>query len=238
MTTALARRFRAQLSNTGLDGSWIDFKGLNDLNVPVVPNKQSDADYDTDGWDSFGITMQAWTATLKALRKTNAGVFDTAQEMARARRGKFGDDSMIYFRYFDRNGAPEAYRGRAIVEYNQSKTGVADWDEVTVTLTGSGALVPIANPGVAAVAPVIISAVTQDGTNPGTGSLLKLTGSGFAGITAAAAVKVGASNATGYNVVSDSVIILVTPSGSAGDTTASVTNSVGVSNLLPITRQA
>jgi len=222
MPTALARRFKVDVSLNGT--TWLPFRGINDLNPPITPNLQAADDYDSDGWNAFEKTMQSWVLTIKALRKTTAGVFDAGQELVRGQQLGFGENARVYVRWYDRNGAPEAYSGRAIVGWVPSKTGVADLDEVTVTLTGDGVLSPITNPGTATVVPDVTSA-TPSGV--AVGGQVSISGSGFTSTVPTTGVKFGATNATSWVVISDNLIVAVMPTGSAGATTITVTNSVG-----------
>jgi hypothetical protein len=79
MATALARRFKVDVSADGT--TWVPLKGINDLNPAISPTLVGSDDYDTNGWGSFEKTMQGWILTIKALRKTVAGVFDAGQEL-------------------------------------------------------------------------------------------------------------------------------------------------------------
>ena len=233
MTTALARRFKVDVSTDGT--TWLPLKGINDLNPPITPNRQPANDYDSNGWNSFEKTMQSWALTIKALRKTVAGVFDAGQELVRAAQLQFGDSGRVYVRWYDRNGAPEAFSGRAIVGWAPSKTGVADLDEVTITLTGDGILTAITNPYAAAAVAVITSATPSA---VAVGGQVQINGSGFIGTIATTGVKFGATNATSWIVVSDNVIIAVMPTGSAGAANIVVTNAAGPSTALSYTRGA
>ena len=233
MSTALARRMKLQVSADGT--TWLDFKGINDLNAPITPNLQAADDYDTNGWSAFEKTMQSWVVTAKARRPTTAGVFDAGQELVRSRQLGFDDAARIYVRWFDRNGAAEAFQGRAIVGWVASKTGVADLDEVTATFTGDGILTPITNPGVAAAAPVVTNATP---TGAGTGALVTISGTGFAGTVATTGVKFNAVNATSWSVVSDNTIVATVPTGAAGVGNIIVTNTVGASAAYAYTRAA
>lgn len=233
MATALARRFKVDVSTNGT--TWVPLKGINDLNPPISPTLQPADDYDTDGWNGFEKTMQSWILTIKALRKTVAGVFDPGQELVRAAMLGFGDAARVYVRWYDRNGAPEAFSGRAIVGWVPSKTGVADLDEVTITLTGDGALASIANPYAASAVPVVLSA-TPSGAS--VGQLVTITGTGFIGTVPTTGVKFAAVNATSWSVVSDNVIVAVVPAGSAGSAPIIVTNGAGASAAFPYTRGA
>lgn len=232
MTTALARRFKVDVSADGT--TWVNLKGIDDLNPAISPNLVGSDDYDTNGWSSFEKTMQGWVLTIKALRKTIAGVFDPGQELVRGRQLNFGDTARIYVRWYDRNGAPEAFSGLALVGWVPSKTGVADLDEVTITLTGDGTLTQITNPYSAAAIPVLISASPS---GVAAGGIVQIVGTGFIGTVPTTGVKFAAVNATSWIVVSDNLIVAVMPAGSAGSAAITVTNAAGASNpTLPYTR--
>jgi hypothetical protein len=222
MTAALARRFKVDVSLNGT--TWVNFKGINDLNPPITPNLQAADTYDTDGWSAFEKTMQAWLLTIKALRQQTAGVFDAGQELVRGQQLGFEDAARIYVRWYDRNGAPEAYMGRAIVGWVPSKTGVADLDEITVTLTGDGVLTSITNPYAATAVPVITSILPA---GKGAGQAVTIFGSGFTGTVPATGVKFGGTNATDFSVVNDGQITAVLPAGAAATITVLVTNAAG-----------
>ncbi|MCP1414407.1 phage tail tube protein [Paenarthrobacter sp. A20] len=233
MSASLARRFKLDVSGDGTN--WLPFKGMTDFAPTENPTTQSTADYDSDGFDSFEKTLTGWQLVAKANRKVNAGVFDPGQELVRARQFKFGDEARIWVRWYDRNGAPEARSGRALVEWNQSKTGVADIEEVTATFKGDGALEDIDNPHEDADTPVIASA-TPSGAAAGT--TVTIQGANFTGTVPTTGVKFGATNASNWQVISDSLISAVVPAGSAGAANIVVTNAEGASTAFPYTRGA
>ena len=229
--SALARRFQIDVSSDGT--TWTQLLGVTDFNPQITPNMQDSSTYDSDGWGSSEITMNKWSLAIKVLRQTSGGVFDPGQELVRARVAQFGDNARIYVRYYDNSGAPEAYSGRAIVEFNRSKTGVSDLDEASITLTGDGALTPITNPFAPSVVPTILSASPSGAA---AGAQVEITGSGFTGTVATTGVKFGGVNASSWLVLSDSVIVAVMPAGSAGAANIVVTNATGASAAFSYTR--
>jgi hypothetical protein len=70
------------------------------------------------------------------------------------------------------------------------------------------------------------------------GGQVQITGNGFTGTVVTSGVKFNAINATSWIVVSDSLIIAVMPTGTAGSAPIIVTNTAGASNALPYTRGA
>ncbi|WEV41639.1 hypothetical protein OZX57_06515 [Bifidobacterium sp. ESL0682] len=170
MTIALARRFKVEISKDGT--TWNPLNGLTDFNPKFDPTLQDANDYENEGWGSKEITMNTWSLECKANRIITANRFDEGQELCRKCVGKFGEDARLYVRWYDRNGMPEAHQGRAIVGYTQSKTGVADLEEVSITFTGDGVCEEIDNPAASSPAPSspstpsTESAVSGDGTTP------------------------------------------------------------------------
>lgn len=231
--SALARRFRIDVSSD--NATWLQVKGVTDFNPQITPKLQDSSTYDTNGWGSSEITMNEWKVDLTILRQTVGGVFDPAQELIRARVAQFGAAARVYVRWYDINGAPEAFSGYAIVEWNRSKAGVPDLDEAKVSLTGDGALASITNPGVAPGIPVVLSALPTAQT---VGKTVTITGSSFTGTVVTSGVKFGAVNSSDWQVVSDSVIVAVVPAGSAGAANIVVTNAAGASTALSYTRGA
>ena len=233
MSTALARRFKFQVSAD--NSTWLNVAGITDLSPNENATIVAADDYDTDGYEAKEKTMTGWKVVVKANRKTNVGVFDPGQELIRTTRFQFGDLARLYCRWYDRTGVPEAYSGRSLVDWQQSKTGIADLEEVTATFTGDGILAPIATPYVASAVPVV-SAATPSAV--AVGGQVSITGNGFTGTVATTGVKFGAVNATSWVVVSDSLIVAIMPTGTAGSAPIVVTNAAGASNALPYTRGA
>jgi hypothetical protein len=233
MSVSLARRFKVDVSTDGT--TWLPFKGMQDFSPKENSTTQSTATYDNAGYDSFEKTLTAWEVTIKANRPTTAGVFDPGQELVRAAQFQFGDQARVYIRWYDRNGAAGAKSGRALVDWNQSKTGVADVEEVTASFKGDGVLSDISNPYAAAAVPVIASA-TPSGAS--VGQLVRITGANFTGTISTTGVKFGAVNATTWDVISDSLIEAVVPAGTAGAANITVTNAAGVSTAFSYVRGA
>lgn len=233
MSTALARRFKVQVSAD--NSTWLNIAGITDLSPNENPTIQSADDYDSNGFANKEKTLTDWKVVIKANRKTNAGVFDPGQELVRGTRFQFGDNARLFVRWYDRNGASEAYSGRGIVDWQQTKTGIADLEEVTMTVNGDGVLAAITSPYVASAVPVVATATPSA---VAVGGQVQITGNGFTGTVVTSGVKFGATNATSWVVVSDSLIVAIMPAGSAGSAAVVVTNAAGASNALAYTRGA
>jgi hypothetical protein len=231
MSTAFARRFKVDVSADGT--TWIPFLGMQDFAPKENPVQTSVMDYDTNGFDSFEKPATGWDVVIKARRVVNTGVFDPGQELVRARQFQFGDSNRVYIRWYDRNGAPEAWSGRSMVSWEQSKTGAADVEEITASFKGDGILAPISNPWNAVLVPVITSATPSGVAAAG---LVRIQGAYFTGTVATTGVKFGATNATSWDLISDSLIEAVMPAGSAGAANVVVTNAAGASTAFSYTR--
>lgn len=226
----LARRYQMDVSNDGTN--WVPFKGIQDFAPSEKPTVTDTTDFDTDGFVSNTKTLTEWTLTVKAKRPTNAGVMDPGQEIVRATQYQFGGTSLVYVRWYDRDGQPDAWQGIAVPEWTISKSAVADVEEITVKFDATGPLTSISNPVSAANAPVI-SVVAPSGA--GAGVIIQIQGAYFTGTTG---VKFGGSAVAQFSVVSDSFLVVTLASGTAGSAPVVVTNSTGSSAAFPYTRAA
>lgn len=229
----LARGYRLEVS---VDGTinWTRVGGLNDLNDQITPNKVDSSNYESNGWASSEITMQSWSVTAKYNRQANAGVEDAGSALIRQARGQFSDAARLYVRWYSTTLTSEpSWFGRAIVEENKSKTGVADLNEFTAMFSGDGILATIANPFAPTAVPTITS-VTPSGA--AAGGQVTISGTGFTGTVPTTGVKIGGVNATSWVVVSDQTIVAVVPAGTAGSAPVIVTNATGASAAFPYVR--
>jgi hypothetical protein len=235
MSLQLARDNRVDVSTDG--STWVKLGALNDFAPAENPTNQAADVYDTNGANSYEKTMYGWKAVAKFFRPTTAGVpSDPGQALIEATRFQFGTAARLYIRWYNKYGYTSGnFSGYALIDWQQSKTGVADVNEITATFTGDGALTPISNPYAAPAAPVIVSATP---TAQSVGKILTINGSNFTGTVPTTGVTIGGVNASSWIVQSDSVITAVVPTGSAGSAPIIVTNASGASASFPYTRGA
>lgn len=232
MSYALARRFKQDVSVDGV--TWVKLGAITDFAPTENSNDQASDNYDNNGFNSFEKTMTGWQTVTKFEMPLTSGIpSDAGQAILEATRFQFGDAARAYTRWYDRNGGTDAWSGRALVDWNQTKTGVPDLEEVTVTLKGDGVLTRITNPYASAAVPVITGATPSGVAAAG---LVTITGSGFLGTVVTTGVKFAAVNAASWVVLSDSVIVAVMPAGSAGSAPITITNAAGASSTFPYTR--
>lgn len=231
-TTALASRFRVDLTeDLTLAGGWTQLVGVNDLKPNVAQNLVETSSYDNNGWDSYEKTSQGWSVVATCWMRTVTGLIAPSIKLLSGRELLWGDACRIGVRWYDRNGLEgENFQGVAVVQSERGNTGVKDPETKTFTLQGDGILTSISNPGTADAAPVITSALPSGAA---AGEQVTISGAGF---TSVSAVKFGATSATEYVVLSDSTIVAVMPTGTAGSAAVTVTNAVGTSAAFAYTR--
>lgn len=241
MVTALARKFGVQVTtDLTLASGWVNLNGISDLDPEIAPNMEDASAYDTNGWATSEVTMNAWTLAATFFRRyTSGNVYDPGQELVRAAVGQFATAARVGVRWFDKNGGPEAYSGVAIPAWKRSNTAVKNLEQAQVTFTGTDIALNlnISNPYSSGLNPVITS-VTPVSPAVGTGGAVTIQGANFTGLVATTGVKFGGTNATSFSLLNDSQIVAVLPSGSAGSTTVLVTTSTGASNSFSYTRAA
>ncbi|MEK2473820.1 phage tail tube protein [Streptomyces noursei] len=147
--TVLARRYRLEL-DTGKDGTpaWTLIPGITEFTPKIEPTQQDVTTYDAEGWSEQAVTMLAWSVEVTLAHRAHpvTGIFNAAQEALRRASMSFGAASYVRVRYYDRNGAPDAQQGTALVTWEPEGGGPDEVDTIKVTLTGSGPLAEIANP--------------------------------------------------------------------------------------------
>ena len=150
--TALARRFRLEIDmSPAQDGSdWQLCPGVTDFSFKADPEIQDGTSYDTDGWAENVKSLQSWEVDATFNRKASADntTFNPVHEALRAAAFGWGATSQVSARWYDRNGLPEAYQGIALVTWEPSGGDAKSLDQIKATLTGSGPLALIDNPGV------------------------------------------------------------------------------------------
>ncbi|MFH8403736.1 phage tail tube protein [Streptomyces sp. NPDC018019] len=148
--TALARRYRCEIdmSTDGTTPAWTLLPGISEFAPKIEPTQQESTTYDAEGWVEQTVTMLAWSieTTIAHRAHPTTGAFNAVQEKLRKASMAFGADSYVRVRYYDRNGAADAYAGQALVTWEPDGGGADELDTVKVTLTGSGPLVEITNP--------------------------------------------------------------------------------------------
>lgn len=151
LVSTLARKWKLDV-NTGTVAVpvWTPVRAIGELKTTVESNMEDDSDYDSDGWASESKTQMKWTLETKVLRKigVTSSNYDPGQEAIRAAADQFGSAGTPQFRWYDRDGGPEAYTGFASVSWEPEGGEAKDLDTVTIKLSGQGKRTLITNPAV------------------------------------------------------------------------------------------
>lgn len=230
--TALARRFRTEINmGTDVAPDWQLVPAIYEFVPKIEGVDQDDSDYDSDGWGSDVRTARKWALEIKMRHKLDAvtQAENPVQAKLRLAGRSVGASATVKVRWYDRNGGPEAESGEALVSWESDGGDQEQSDNVTVMLKGRGTLTAITNPVTASLPLAVVTALTPATGSTSGGTLVKITGAYFVGVSGAAAVKFGANNATSYQVEDSDTIYAVAPAGSAGVVNVRVTNTTGQS---------
>lgn len=146
---ALARRWRLDVNiGTIASPNWQLCPGITEFQPTMPPNIEDSSDYDGNGWMGNTKTGQSWEVAMTFNRKIDdqTEVYNQVHEYLRTCAFAFGSASYANIRFYDRNGLPEAYTGSALVTWEPQGGEYTALDQVSVTLTGDGALTAITNP--------------------------------------------------------------------------------------------
>lgn len=221
--------------NTGTIASptWQTIRFASAINPQTSDVTKDAATYDDNGAPHPVKTSESWTLsfTVQAQRlQDGSGLYlpEVEAMLAATLPTSTGVNASRQFRWYDDPavGTPNpnvAFSGIGTVKMDRLTTGNDDIGGWTVTVTGQGRRTQITNPStaVATTVPTISSVLP---TGAAAGALITITGTGYTGVTGAAGVKVGGVNATAYTVVSNTKIVAVVPSGSAGSAPVIVTH--------------
>lgn len=206
--------------------TWLGLFGIGEMKAnPATATEQDDSDYDGEGYKSSTVTALTHGVEGKLHRKTLASdqqAYDPGQELLRTTALKMGAGNRIEYRLYEMepNGPRvEAYQGFASVTWTPDGGSMDALDTVSFALKGQGRLVPTAHPEGVEATPVISSILPSGAA---AGSQVVIQGDHFTGLSGAASVKFGATNATGYTVLDDETILATVPAGAAGEVTVTV----------------
>lgn len=210
--------------------TWVPVFGISTFTPQRSYTTQDNTDFDSDGWASTKQTQRGHSVTGTVQRKKYANLEDAGQKALR----KAAESALdIHALYFDRYYGDEAFEGYYSPNWEPQGGGATDLESANFTLNGQGALIPVTNP--LWVAPTVTSALPSAAA---VGTEVTVVGTGFSGLTGAAAVKVGGTNATSYIVDSTKQLRLIMPAGSAGSAPILIVNPWGTSASFAYTRGA
>ncbi|XVU25810.1 phage tail tube protein [Actinoplanes sp. CA-054009] len=232
--TLLARRMATDI-NVGSDAApdWQRLFGIEEFKPVRELRTEDDEEYADDGESRELVTGRSTRLELKvksrkgtdteALNPVHAFLIDRFENSVIDQAGsEFG------VRYYGRDGIGDAIQGRAYVKQWAPEGGNSGAkDTVSVQLQFQGKTSRVANPA-GVLTPTVTALVPAGGGTAG-GNLVTIKGSKFTGVTGAAGVKFGATNAAQYTVLDDTRIVAEAPAGTAGAKDVTVTNAAGTS---------
>lgn len=236
------RKWGLDVQDPAALGVWVPVMGLQESKPrPAEATTQDDSDMDGGGFKSQTVTALTWGFDGKVLRKSRtaaAQAYDPGQEIIRKAALQLGTAAVIPFRYYEMEpGGPrvEAYSGLAVPTWSPDGGNMESLDTVAISLTGRGARTTIPHPETDSLI-AVIALMTPSGV--AAGGTVAIRGQGFTGITGAAGVVFGATNATSYIVHDDSLITAVMPAGAAGQVAVKVGTGGQTSAAFNYTRGA
>jgi hypothetical protein len=235
------RKWRIDVNDTDNGGTfavpvWEGVAGVSDFKPGFTPDLVENGDFDSAGAHSKVVTATDWSPTFKVERKVNLltpTTYNRGQEILRTASYGISIENNVDIRYYEMTpGGPktEAWRGYAVVGWDEDGGDFTAKSTVSVTLSAAGARSAITHPDGAAVVPVLISVSPAVGVQAG-GTLHTLRGVGFfaAGVSAVASMKLGVTNVPKFDVISDNILVFLAPAKAAGQFIVYVTNAVGES---------
>lgn len=235
--STLARKWTLEVNTNGAPANfasptWTTVKGLYDFTPDnMIPKLEDDNVYEDLGWQGKTKTALAFQLTAKIMRRTvptDVTTYDPGQEKLRALARVFGPAGVGDFRWYDRDGGPEAFRGWANVTWSQDGGATVDLEKATITIDGKGANTIITNPNApAGVAPSVTSVTPSTVAAASTlGFLTVVKGDYFIGTTS---MVIGVTAITQFNVIDRYTIAASLPTKTAGTYHIQVTNATGQS---------
>lgn len=231
--TQLARTHRLDI-DTGVSPtvSYNQLFGIEDMKFIEERRTEDDEAYEDGGAAREAVTGYNWRLELKIAFSTNLAEtsVDTIHAFLltkfKATRSASAQACEFGIRFYNRDGLDDgqSYEGRAYVK-EWKLPGGKGRDAVDVVLMGQGALADFTNPA-ASLTPVVSSIEPTGGSTSGSDQVVNIYGQHFTGATV---VEFGANDAVDYTVISDSHIVAIPPSGSAGTIQVKVTTAAGAS---------
>jgi len=238
--STLARKWTLEVNTNGAPANfgvptWTTVKGLYDFTTDnIIPKLEDDNVYEDTGWTGKTKVSLNWTLTAKLMRRTvptDVTSYDPGQEKLRALGRAFGPAAVGDFRWYDRDGSAEAFRGWGNVNWSNDGGAVTDLEKVTVVLDGKGPNTIITNPNApAGVAPTILSvtpATCPAASTPGFLTVVK--GDYFTGTVS---MVIGATAITQFTVIDRYTIVASLPAKTAATYDIRATNATGQSAIV------
>jgi hypothetical protein len=200
-------------------GPYIRTADITNVNPAFSGKKRARQTYGAKGVD-LSVTYArnlVLTFDVEVVRDINGAFQPELQDLIDASKA-LGTDNRRRLQAYDALGADYAFQSDFSIEHARANTGWDDASFFTITAEQYTPTEWITNPVLVGNVPIITDARTIDGTVPGDGATIYITGDGFGGLSEATAsnVKFDGVNATDFDVVNDELIIAILPAGDPG----------------------
>lgn len=231
-----AQSFEMLLDIVLPNGQTVTTADVADLNPAFTAKTRARNTYASKGVDQalkYGDNLVlSWNH--EPVRDTNGEYQPELRALIEASR-KNGRDNIMRLRVYDALGADYAFEADFAIAVTLSGTGWDDKRWYAITATQYTPVTWITNPVLTGAVPLLASAAPAGAA---TGDTVYIQGSNFSDVSGAGAVKFGNTAGTNAEAISDTLLSVTVPTGSAGSAPITVTNSAGTSAPLPYTRGA
>lgn len=151
LSATLARYWNVQVRAVG-GTTWTFIRGITSFNPTVSKTRQDSGDFHSGNWGGSTGTEATWSLEVAVLRKLDEnGDPDPGVEMCRAKDGELGTGEELEVRWWRSDELPDAYSGKASVDFSTAAGDKTALLGATITLNGVGARASITKPTMAAV---------------------------------------------------------------------------------------
>lgn len=217
-------------------GQTVTTADIADLNPAFTAKTRARNTYASKGQDQslkYGDNL-VLTWNHEPVRDANGALQPELQELIDASRAN-GAQNLRTLRVYDALGADYAFESEFAIAVTRGGTGWDDKAWFALTATQYSQTRWITNPVIAGNVPTLTSAAPSGAE---TGDTVYIQGRNFTGVSGASAVKFGGTAGTNATPLSDTLLSVTVPAGSAGSAPITVTNDEGTSAALPYTRGA
>lgn len=156
LSATLARHWNVQVRAVG-DTTWTFIRGITSFNPTVSKTRQDAGDFHSGNWGASTGTEAAWSLEIQVLRKLDEDSDpDPGVEMCRAKDGELGTDEELEVRWWRSDALPDAYQGKASVDFSTAAGDKTALLGATITLNGVGARSSITKPAAVAVSAISV----------------------------------------------------------------------------------
>ncbi|MDQ1127563.1 hypothetical protein QE428_002596 [Microbacterium sp. SORGH_AS 505] len=235
--TALGKSFEYGLDlNLGLYASpvWQAIRRMSGYAPTFPPTREDVATYDDEGGPNEDVTARSFAAafTVQVNRLLSSGLYLPEVEKILAAAKSSGEAAVLDIRWYHKPvlGTPnpnDAGRAFVTVEASRQNTGNSSNEILSVSLTGKGSYLPIANPynPLGSGIPTI-SSVAGDG-----GGMITIDGTGMLDVSNVTIDDV----AVEHLPINAGTVVAQLPDGATGDVEIVVTNAAGASQAYTYT---